>query len=456
MTATRTLTLTNSAAREKQVFEPLDPKNVRMYVCGPTVYDRPHIGNARANLVFDVVFRLLRALYGAEHVTYARNITDVDDKINARAREEGVDIRTITERTIVEFHEDLAALNTLPPTVEPRATEHIPQMLAIVGTLVEQGHAYAAEGHVLFDVNSMEAYGSLSGRSLDDMIAGARIEVAPYKKDPMDFVLWKPSGEGEPGWDSPWGYGRPGWHLECSAMSAEHLGETFDIHGGGVDLVFPHHENEIAQSTCAHKGSGYARYWMHNGFLQVEGQKMSKSLGNFLTVGDFLKDWPGEVLRLQILMTHYRQPLNWTAAGAREARTLLGRWIELTDGVTAADTVPEPVMEALCDDLNTAQVIAHLHTLADAARQGDSQAAAGLKASLGLLGFPDLTAEAWRAKSAERLTIDAAQIEQLIAERLAARKAKDFTRADEIRDTLAAKGVQIKDGPEGTTWTADA
>ncbi len=307
------LKLYNTLTGKKEVFTPLDADNVRMYVCGPTVYDNAHIGNARPVIVFDVLFRLLRHVYGADHVTYARNITDVDDKINARAAQEGVPINEITARTTKQFHDDIAALGVMPPDVEPRATDHIDQMKALIEQLVEKGNAYVAEGHVLFHVPSMPDYGKLSKRSLDEMEAGARVEVAPYKKDPMDFVLWKPSKEGEPGWDSPCGItepGRPGWHIECSAMSAQHLGETFDIHGGGVDLVFPHHENEIAQSRCAHGTDKMAQVWMHNGYLQVEGQKMSKSLGNFITIRDLLEEWPGEAIRLAMITTHYRQPFN--------------------------------------------------------------------------------------------------------------------------------------------------
>ena len=312
------LKLYDTLTREKRVFVPIDPKRVRMYVCGPTVYDFAHIGNARPVIVFDVLFRLLRHLYGSEHVTYVRNVTDVDDKINARAAERGVSIRELTEETYKNFKADVEALGCLPPTVEPRATEHIEQMKALIERLVAAKHAYVAEDHVLFDVPSMPDYGKLSNRPLDEMIAGARVEVAPYKKDPQDFVLWKPSKPGEPAWESPAGIkapGRPGWHIECSAMAWKHLGETFDIHGGGIDLVFPHHENEIAQSRCAFHTPVMANYWMHNGFLQVEGEKMSKSLGNFVTIHELLKDWPGEAVRFAMLQTHYRQPINWTVSG---------------------------------------------------------------------------------------------------------------------------------------------
>src|SRR5674476_1409999 len=326
------LKLYDTLSREKRVFTPLDPARVRMYVCGPTVYDFAHIGNARPVIVFDVLFRLLRHLYGPEHVTYVRNITDVDDKINARAAERGIPIRELTDATYQNFKSDVEALGCLPPTVEPRATEYIRRtdgkldMVSLIERLIKTGHAYVAEGHVPFDVPSMPDYGQLSKRPLDEMIAGARVEVAPYKRDPQDFVLWKPSSPSEPGWDSPWGRGRPGWHIECSAMSGALLGETFDIHGGGIDLVFPHHENEIAQSRCAFHTGVMANYWMHNGFLQVEGEKMSKSLGNFFTIHDLLADWPGEVLRLNMLRTHYRQPIDWTVKGLEESWKTLDDW----------------------------------------------------------------------------------------------------------------------------------
>ncbi len=363
-----TLRLYNTLTRTKEDFIPLDKTNVRMYVCGPTVYDYAHIGNARPVIVFDVLFRLLRHLYGENHVTYVRNITDVDDKINARAREESVSIRELTERTARQFHADIAALGVLPPTVEPRATEHIAEMIAIIEKLIAKGHAYAADGHVLFSVPSMKDYGQLSRRSLDEMVAGARVDVAPYKKGEMDFVLWKPSDEKTPGWDSPWGRGRPGWHIECSAMSWKHLGEVFDIHGGGIDLVFPHHENEIAQSRCAFGHQVMANIWMHNGFLQVEGQKMSKSLGNFFTINELLADWPGDVLRFNMLRTHYRQPIDWTVQGLRESRkalTTFQKWYEPFADPVYEKEHPVEVLEALQDDLNTPAAIAALYALTD-------------------------------------------------------------------------------------------
>ena len=366
------LRLYDTLTRDKRPFVPLDPGRVRMYVCGPTVYDFAHIGNARPVIVFDVLFRLLRHAYGADHVTYVRNITDVDDKINARAAERGIAIRELTEETYKNFKEDVAALGCLPPTVEPRATEHIAEMRTLIERLVASGNAYVAEEHVLFSVPSMPDYGKLARRSLDEMMAGARVDVAPYKRDPMDFVLWKPSKPGEPAWESPCGIktpGRPGWHIECSAMSWKHLGESFDIHGGGIDLVFPHHENEIAQSRCAFHAPVMANYWMHNGFLQVEGEKMSKSLGNFFTIREVLAEWPGEAIRLAMLQTHYRQPINWTSTGLAEAKRTLDHWYQLAGdappGMLCAD-----VVDALADDLNTPKALAAFHELRGEAAQG--------------------------------------------------------------------------------------
>ncbi|MEM7525557.1 MAG: cysteine--tRNA ligase, partial [Pseudomonadota bacterium] len=320
------ITLHNSATRRKEAFAPIDSDNVRLYVCGPTVYDRAHVGNARPVVVFDVLYRLLRHVYGEDHVTYVRNITDIEDKIMERAAARGITIDELTGETASWFVDDMAALGALPPSVEPRATAFVPQMVEMIGTLVAKGFAYEAEGHVLFEVSKYKEYGALSGRSVDDMIAGARVEVAPYKRDPMDFVLWKPSDADQPGWDSPWGKGRPGWHIECSAMASELLGDTFDIHGGGSDLMFPHHENEIAQSRCAHPSGGFAQVWMHNGMINVDGRKMSKSLGNFLTVADLRNQAPGEVLRLALLSTHYRGTLDWTAQKIDEAKAALSRW----------------------------------------------------------------------------------------------------------------------------------
>ncbi|MCL2427687.1 MAG: cysteine--tRNA ligase [Alphaproteobacteria bacterium] len=444
------LYLTNSLSRSKQRFEPLDAANVRMYVCGPTVYDLAHIGNARAMVVFDVLFRLLRHLYGAAHVTYVRNITDVEDKINARAAESGEPIEAITVRTTREFHEDMAALAVLPPTVEPRATAHIGEMIAIIERLIGSGHAYAAEGHVLFAVSSFADYGRLSGYSPEELQAGARVEVAPYKRDPGDFVLWKPSASGEPGWDSPWGRGRPGWHSECSAMSWRYVGETFDIHGGGRDLIFPHHENELAQSLCAFPGSCFARYWMHNGMLLVNHEKMSKSLGNFFTIRDVLARAPAEAARLLLLRAQYRAELDFSDEGLLECRRELDRFyraLERHPGTEMAE--PEAVTEALCDDLNTPLALARLHALADAALAGDRVAAARLRGAGALLGVFGVDSATWfRGAGAE----DVAEIEAAVADRLAARKARDFARADAIRASLAAKGIVLEDGPSGTAW----
>jgi cysteinyl-tRNA synthetase len=459
------LKLYDTLTREKRPFRPIDPNNVRMYVCGPTVYDFAHIGNARPVIVFDVLFRLLRRLYGAEHVTYVRNITDVDDKINARAAEEypglplNEAIRKVTEKTDKQFHEDVAALGCLPPTVEPRATDHIPEMRTLIEKLVASGNAYAAEDNVLFSVPSMPDYGQLSKRPLDEMIAGARIEVAPYKRDPRDFVLWKPSKPGEPAWPSPVGIkapGRPGWHIECSAMSWRYLGEVFDIHGGGIDLVFPHHEDEIAQSRCAFHAPVMANYWMHNGFLQVEGEKMSKSLGNFVTINELLKPWPGTVLRFQMLKTHYRQPIDWTRKGTETAALELGKFLtfsEFADPIKGR--ISSKLLEALADDLNTPRAITALHELADESHiSGNpwSQSACDLRASCGFLGL-DL-GEVSYAKIYERQRgrVDAGKISYLIKERSQARARKDWKESDRIRDELAKMGVVLKDSKDGTTW----
>jgi cysteinyl-tRNA synthetase len=454
------LKLYDTLTREKRVFTPLDPANVRMYVCGPTVYDFAHIGNVRPVIVFDVLFRLLRHIYGAAHVTYVRNITDVDDKINARAAEEypalplNEAIRKVTEKTDRQFHEDVAALGCLPPSVEPRATEHIAEMRMLIERLVKSGNAYVEGDHVLFSVPSMPDYGALSKRPLDEMIAGARVEVAPYKRAPMDFVLWKPSKPGEPSWPSPCGVaapGRPGWHIECSAMSWKHLGETFDIHGGGIDLVFPHHENEIAQSRCVFHTPVMANYWVHNGFLQVEGEKMAKSLGNFVTIRDLLKDWPGETVRLAMLQTHYRQPLNWTTNGLREAQRTLDLWYELT-GNAAPGLLCADVLGAVADDLNSPKAVASLHELRGEAAKGSKATAGSLKASAQLLGLLQETASEWAGFRPASISIDENKVTALIAARSAARQAKDFRESDRIRDELARMGVVVKDTKDGTTW----
>lgn len=470
--STPALKIYNTLTRTKESFTPIDPANVRMYVCGPTVYDYAHIGNARPLIVFDVLYRLLRHLYGADHVRYVRNITDVDDKINARAAERGITIRELTEETNRVFQEDVRALGCLEPDVQPRATEHILQMVAIIERLIAAGHAYAADGHVLFDVPSMPAYGKLSRRSLDEMLAGARVDVAPYKRGDMDFVLWKPSKESEPGWDSPWGRGRPGWHIECSAMSWAHLGETFDIHGGGIDLVFPHHENEIAQSCCAFDREVMANYWMHNGFLQVEGEKMSKSLGNFVTIHELLhtqkfggRKWPGEVLRLAMLRTHYRQPIDWTVKALEEAEKTLDRWYALYAKIDV-DKGLEPdsgFLAKLSDDLNTPAAIADLFSLfASDARDphrttegtpnsADDQWIGHAVASAQLLGLLQKTPEAWERQKFEDSGVNESEIEGLVNARLDARAAKNWAESDRIRDELAAMGVALKDNKDGTT-----
>jgi cysteinyl-tRNA synthetase len=454
------LKLYDTLTREKRVFTPLDRANVRMYVCGPTVYDFAHIGNARPVIVFDVLFRLLRHIYGTAHVTYVRNITDVDDKINARAAEEypalplNEAIRKVTEKTDRQFHEDVAALGCLPPSVEPRATEHIAEMRSLIERLVKSGNAYVEADHVLFSVASMPDYGALSKRPLDEMIAGARVEVAPYKRAPMDFVLWKPSKPGEPSWPSPCGIaapGRPGWHIECSAMSWKHLGETFDIHGGGIDLVFPHHENEIAQSRCVFHTPVMANYWVHNGFLQVEGEKMAKSLGNFVTIRHLLKEWPGETVRLAMLQTHYRQPLNWTTNGLREAQRTLDLWYDLT-GDAAPGLLCADVLGAVADDLNSPKAVASLHELRGEAAKGSKAAAGSLKASAQLLGLLQEKASEWAGFRPASISIDENKVTALIAARNAARRVKDFRESDRIRDELAKIGVVLKDTKDGTTW----
>jgi cysteinyl-tRNA synthetase len=451
--------ITNTLARAKQVFEPLDPANVRLYVCGPTVYDRAHIGNARPVVVFDTLFRLLRHVYGAQAVTYARNITDVDDKIITAARENGEAIDDLTRRTTEAFHADMGALNALLPSVEPCATQHIDDMVALIRRLIDTGHAYAAEGHVLFSVASDPEYGQLSRRDREEMIAGARVEVAPYKQDPADFVLWKPADDGEPGWDSPWGRGRPGWHIECSAMSARHLGETFDIHGGGQDLIFPHHENEIAQSHCGTDGE-FARYWMHNGYLVVHGEKMSKSLGNFFTVKELLDEgWAGEAIRLVLLSAQYRQPLDFNRDKLADATANLDRLYTALRGagdVEPADAgPPQALLEALADDLNTPEALAQLYEAGHALNkasgaQEKARAKAELRAGARLLGLLDQDPDAWFKAGAD--DAEAAEIERLIAERTQARKNKDFATADRIRDDLKARGIVLEDGPGGTTW----
>jgi cysteinyl-tRNA synthetase len=448
--------------REKIEFVPQNPSRVTLYVCGPTVYSYAHIGNARPVVVFDVLFRLLRRLYGEAHVVYARNITDVDDKINKAAIEQGVEIDVITNRFADIYNEDMATLGALRPTLEPRVTRNMDAIVRQIGDIVAGGHAYAAEGHVLFDVESFKDYGRLSNRSLDDMIAGARVEVAPYKKNPQDFVLWKPSKPGEPVWDSPWGKGRPGWHIECSAMIEANLGLPIDIHGGGHDLIFPHHENEIAQGVCAQHAHGdaqYSRYWMHNGFLTFDGDKMSKSLGNVKLVHELIKEVPGEVIRLALLSAHYRGPLDWTGELIAQTRSrldgLYGTLRKVRDVAVHDVVVPDAVMEALCDDLNTPKALAELSALAKAVEVAHSDAArsmakSNLLAAAGVLGLLQGDADAWfTAGASEDLS---ALVESLLAQRIAARAAKNWPEADRIRAEIDALGVDVMDSPTGATW----
>jgi cysteinyl-tRNA synthetase len=495
---TAPLKLYNTLTRTKEVFRPLQPEAVRMYVCGPTVYDFAHIGNARAAIVFDVLFRLLRQAYGETAVVYTRNVTDVDDKINARAQRDfpnlplNAAIAHVTEGTLRQYREDVAAVGCLPPTHEPRATAHLDEMRALIERLVARGVAYVAEDHVLFSPSAMDVlpgaprYGALARRSLDEMLAGARVEVAPYKRDPMDFVLWKPSKPSEPGWPSPSGIaaaGRPGWHIECSAMSMATLLQPFggglacddpdknmfDIHGGGIDLVFPHHENEIAQSCCAFGSARMANVWMHNGFLQVEGEKMSKSLGNFFTIHELLRTdwfggrkWSGETLRLAMLRTHYRQPIDWTVGGLEEAEGTLARWYDAVGDVEPGAQIAEGVSDALADDLNTPAALMELHRLAHPAlagvataglsEAGQSSAPAALKASANLLGLLTQTRSQRLAAALNESPVDMNLVASILAERAAARANKEWQRSDRLRDRLAELGVAVKDSKDGTTW----
>jgi cysteinyl-tRNA synthetase len=444
------LQIHNTATRSKETFVPLRADTVRLYVCGPTVYDLAHVGNARPVVVFDSFVRLLRRRYAA--VIYVRNITDIDDKIMDRAEARGQSIAEVTTKTTQVFHDDMAALNALPPDHEPRATEYVDGMVAMTETLIAKGHAYAADGHVLFDTSSMADYGVFSRRNQDELIAGARVDVAPYKRNAMDFVLWKPSTEQQPGWDSPWGKGRPGWHMECSVMAEALLGETFDIHGGGIDLVFPHHQNELAQSICAHDGAPFANYWMHNGHVTVGGEKMSKSLGNFLTVHDLLAEQPGEAIRLTLLSAHYRQPLDFTKELVAESRRILNRWYRAVGDADAATDLPEAVEAALCDDLNTPKAIAEMHSLADQAMAGDRAAASSVKAVGEVLGLLQAAPEAWfQGQGGDGdLTVEA--IEGLIEQRRQARQDRDFATSDRIRDELVGQGIVLEDGAGATTW----
>lgn len=451
----------NTQTGTKERFKPIDPDRVTMYVCGPTVYNFIHIGNARPIVVFDVLFRLLKKLYPS--VIYARNITDVDDKINQAAADNDESIRQLSDRYIQAFREDVAALNTLPPSIEPRATDHIAPMLQMIEALVEKQHAYIAEGHVIFDVESMPDYGALSHRHLEDMLAGARVEVAGYKKNPADFVLWKPSADEQPGWDSPWGRGRPGWHLECSTMIEQHLGRTIDIHGGGQDLVFPHHENERAQSQCAHDGETFVKYWMHNGYITVSGEKMSKSEGNFFTLRDVLEQAPAEAARFALLSGHYRSPLDWSPASLKQARASLnGLYTPLLDCVGLpidTDAEPEPaLLEYLHDDLNTPRAIAQLHDLSRRINKAETSAEKQsmrdqLLAGGMLMGILQQDPVTWfRWQSAEQQGLSNADIDNLVEERIAARVAKDFSRADQIRDQLQEAGISLEDSAGKTLW----
>lgn len=454
------LKLHNSLTREKQIFEPIDPSHIRIYACGPTVYSYAHIGNARMAVVFDVLSNVLRTIY--PKVTYVSNITDIDDKIITASQKTGENIDVITKKYADIYNADMKSLGVQAPDIQPRATDHIPHMIALIEELIENNHAYAADGHVLFDVPSFPAYGGLSGRNRDEQIAGARVEVASYKKDPADFVLWKPSTDNEPGWDSPWGFGRPGWHIECSAMAAEHLGLPFDIHGGGADLKFPHHENEIAQSCCAHGDkddlSSFAKYWVHNGFVTVNGEKMSKSLGNVTLAHDLVKDHAGETLRLTLLFAHYRQPLDWTEKSIAQSKKTLDRLYQnlrdLAD-VTPDDTAEfaPSIMDALCDDLNTPKAIAALLALAKEAVETQSPALkAQIIAAGNTLGLLQQNPEEWLGYAVSDDLVDATKIEGLLQQRTEARANNDYARSDEIRDELTAMGIAIEDTAEGTIW----
>ena len=450
------LVLFNTLTKTKEIFKPINPDRVGMYVCGPTVYDLAHIGNARPAVVFDVLARLLRRIY--PNVCYVRNITDVDDKINAAAVRQGISIAELTQQTTAAYHQDMEALGTLPPDVEPRATHHIPEMIEIIKNLIEKGHAYEVEGHVLFCVTSFSEYGLLSRRNKDEMLAGARVEVAPYKKDPSDFVLWKPSDDQTPGWESPWGFGRPGWHIECSAMSSRYLGNTFDIHGGGLDLIFPHHENEIAQSRCAHDMPIFSRYWMHNGHLTIDGNKMSKSLGNILTVREILAHYPGEVIRFALLSSHYRQSLDWTQTAIEQAKSGVDRLytaLKACQGLEDSTEIDSNVLEALEDDLNVPLAISHLHELATAINKATDEKerlrlGSLLKASGQVMGILQQNPETWFQGG--DLGMTSQEIEAQIVNRREARARKDFAESDRIRDALLGSGIVLEDGPEGTTW----
>ena len=449
------LNLYDTFSNSKKKFEPIDPKNIRMYVCGPTVYDYPHVGNARPVIVFDILFRILQNIYGTEHVTYVRNITDVDDKIINASQENNEDINELTSRTINYFHADAKYIGAMEPSFEPRATDHIAEMINIIETLIEKNYAYVAENNVLFSSNKFSKYGSLSGKKLEEMIAGSRVDVESYKQEASDFILWKPSKDNEPGWDSPWGKGRPGWHIECSAMSEKLLGKTFDIHGGGQDLIFPHHENEIAQSECAN-GEKFANYWVHNGFVTVEGNKMAKSDGNFVTVNELKEKYQGEVIRLTMILTHYRQPLNWTNDNLQESKKTLDKWyqyfseVDFKPGLNVK--IDENVMNALNDDMNTPQAIAELHKLFKNCKSNDHDSLNQFLISAQFLGLMNDEPSQWLSWGKENISVDQNKIESLITQRNTARANKDFAEADRIRDELENLGIVLEDKGTETTW----
>ena len=449
------LNLYDTFSNSKKKFEPIDPKNIRMYVCGPTVYDYPHVGNARPVIVFDILFRILQNLYGKEHVTYVRNITDVDDKIINASQENNEDINELTSRTINYFHADAKYIGAMEPSFEPRATDHIAEMINIIETLIEKNYAYVAENNVLFSSNKFSKYGSLSGKKLEEMIAGSRVDVESYKQEASDFILWKPSKDNEPGWDSPWGKGRPGWHIECSAMSEKLLGKTFDIHGGGQDLIFPHHENEIAQSECAN-GEKFANYWVHNGFVTVEGNKMAKSDGNFVTVNELKEKYQGEVIRLTMILTHYRQPLNWTNDNLQESKKTLDKWYQYFSEVDfkpdLSVMIDENVMNALNDDMNTPQAIAELHKLFKNCKSNDHDSLNQFLISAQFLGLMNDEPSQWLSWGKDNISVDQNKIESLISQRNTARANKDFAEADRIRDELENLGIVLEDKGAETTW----
>ena len=449
------LNLYDTFSNSKKKFEPIDPKNIRMYVCGPTVYDYPHVGNARPVIVFDILFRILQNLYGKEHVTYVRNITDVDDKIINASQENNEDINELTSRTINYFHADAKYIGAMEPSFEPRATDHIAEMINIIETLIEKNYAYVAENNVLFSSTKFSKYGSLSGKNLEEMIAGSRVDVESYKQEASDFILWKPSKDNEPGWDSPWGKGRPGWHIECSAMSEKLLGKTFDIHGGGQDLIFPHHENEIAQSECAN-GKKFANYWVHNGFVTVEGNKMAKSDGNFVTVNELKEKYQGEVIRLTMILTHYRQPLNWTNDNLQESKKTLDKWYQYFSEVDfkpdLSVMIDENVMNALNDDMNTPQAIAELHKLFKNCKSDDQDSLNQFFISAQFLGLMNDEPSQWLSWGKDNISVDQNKIESLISQRNAARANKDFAEADRIRDELENLGIVLEDKGAETTW----